>query len=164
VHHTADLPRGLNQVLSVACDDSALVAAVVRGVANDPSVEQPAQLFVCRHGAACASVPAPVLGEGLTLRQPLDLARVAGATIVAITRHGIVRTASSRDNGQSWTPFIVAFDRASQPRLRAEIQEPSRLLAIGRRVLLYGGAPRPDMTYPVLASDDLGASWRAPLN
>jgi hypothetical protein len=74
----------------------------------------------------------------------------------------LVRTASSRDNGQSWAPFIVAFDAAGQTQLRSEVQEPSRLLALGKRVVLYGGAPRPEMTYPVLASDDLGASWHAP--
>jgi hypothetical protein len=110
---------------------------------------------------------APVLGEGIVLRAPLDLARVAGTTIIATTHHGLVRTASSRDNGQTWAPFVVAFDAAAQASPRAQvqgvdIQEPGRLLVLGKRVLLYGGAPRPEMIYPVLASDDFGASWRSP--
>lgn len=163
VQRTSDLPRGLNQVLAVACDETALVVALARANTREPvSDDAVAQLFVCAHGGSCQTMKAPVLGEGLSLRPPLDLARSAGTTIVAVTRHGLVRTASSRDNGQSWAPFIVAFDAAGQPQLRTEVQEPSRLLALGKRVVLYGGAPRPDMTYPVLASDDLGASWHTP--
>lgn len=163
VQRTADLPRGLNQVLAVACDESALVVALTKAATAEPvSDDVVAQLFVCAHAGSCQPIKPPVLGEGLSLRPPLDLARTAGTTIIAVTRHGLVRTASSRDNGQSWTPFIVAFDAAGQTQLRVEVQEPSRLLALGKHVLLYGGAPRPDMTYPVLTSDDLGASWHPP--
>jgi hypothetical protein len=74
----------------------------------------------------------------------------------------LVRTVSSRDDGVSWTPFIVAFDREAHSELRVHVSEPTRLLSVGKRVLLYGGAPKPTMTYPVLVSDDLGASWRRP--
>jgi hypothetical protein len=165
VQRTADLPRGLNQVLAVACDETALVVALARATSAEPvNDEAVAQLFVCAYGGSCQAMKAPVWGEGLSLRPPLDLARTAGTTIIAITRHGLVRTASSRDNGQSWAPFIVAFDATGASRLRVEVPEPSRLLVLGgKRVLLYGGAPRPEMTYPVLASDDLGASWHPPL-
>jgi hypothetical protein len=159
VSRTTQLPRGLTRVVAVACDDSALVAALLPATASG---SESVSLFVCPQGEDCRPMPTPVWGEGLTLRAPLDVQRTQGATIVAISRHGLVRTASSRDNGRSWTPFIVAFDRLTNAGLRVQIDEPNRLLALGKRVLLYGGAPRPGLTYPVLISDDLGASWRSP--
>src|SRR5262249_1039148 len=73
----------------------------------------------------------------------------------------VVRVTSSRDDGESWTPLVVAYDRAEQPAARAREAVPERLLALGGRVLLYG-APSPAGDYPLLASDDFGASWHAP--
>jgi hypothetical protein len=35
------------------------------------------------------------------------------------------------------------------------------LLALDARVLLYSGADRSGASYPVVASDDFGASWQA---
>ena len=92
----------------------------------------------------------------------MDLARVRGTTIVALTMGGVVRVASSRDDGRTWTPFSVAFDEAEHRELRTDVPIAGRLLVLGERVFLYGGGNKPQHTYPVLVSDDLGASFRAP--
>ena len=42
--------------------------------------------------------------------QTLDIARVRGTTVLAITTKDVVRVTSSRDEGRTWTPFYVAFD------------------------------------------------------
>jgi hypothetical protein len=88
---------------------------------------------------------------------------VRGATILAWERHGITRVTSSRDDGRTWTPVAVAFDAAEHPAVRARrLRAPARLLPLGERVLLYGGAERADQDYLLLVSDDLGASFRTP--
>jgi hypothetical protein len=101
-------------------------------------------------------------GVGVLPRFPIDVARVEGTTILSTTMHGLVRVSSSRDNGKTWTPFTVAFDEGTQFGLGADVKIPGRLLSLGKRVLLYGGAPKANQTYPVLVSDDLGASFRSP--
>ena len=100
--------------------------------------------------------------QGVPVRHPLDVARTAGATIIAVNMHDLVRVTSTRDDGRTWTPFALAFDAKAHPEVRAEVAVPARLLALGERVLLYGGADRPSATYPVLISEDLGASFKAP--
>jgi hypothetical protein len=69
----------------------------------------------------------------------------------------VVRVASSRDAGASWTPPTVAYDAVEEPGRVG--RPPTELLAIGRRVLLYGAPGRAGETYPLLYSDDQGASW-----
>jgi hypothetical protein len=89
-----------------------------------------------------------------------DVARVAGVTVIATARSGIVRVRSSRDEGRTWTPDTVAFDWAAQP-LATDVKVPSRLLALDRELWLFGAAER-GQSYPVLYSLDMGASWYAP--
>jgi hypothetical protein len=59
----------------------------------------------------------------------------------------------------------VAFDASEYPELHADVAVPSRLLAVAGRVFLYGAVARSAQSYPLLASDDQGASFRglAPL-
>jgi hypothetical protein len=95
-------------------------------------------------------------------RYPLDVARVDGTTVLAVSMHGVVRVTSSRDDGVTWTPYAVAFDRAEHPTLHEDAATPDHLLAIGSRLLLYAGATQPNQPYPVLVSDNGGASWRTP--
>jgi hypothetical protein len=78
-----------------------------------------------------------------------------------VSRSNIVRVISSRDDGQTWMPAVVAYDAGEYAGPRSSEHTPSRLLSLGDRVLLYAGADRPGASYPVLASDDLGASWHA---
>jgi len=154
---TSALTAADQDVFATACDHGALVAAVKLESGRDVA------LYSCPFRGRCAVMPPPRLtGVGALPRFPLDIARVEGTTILAVTMHGIVRVASTRDDGQTWTPYVVAFDEAAHADPRLHVKIPSRLLAIGKRVLLYGGAPKPSQTYPVLMSEDFGASWRTP--
>jgi hypothetical protein len=145
------------QVFAASCDDSALVAAL------KPKGSREVTFALCAFRGACSPLNVPAFsGVGVRPRFPLDVARVDGATIVAVAMHGVVRVTSSRDDGQSWTPYNVAFDASAHPDVHTSAKVPDRLLVLGHRVLLYGGAPEPQSTYPVLLSDDDGAAWRTP--
>jgi photosystem II stability/assembly factor-like uncharacterized protein len=104
-------------------------------------------------------MPLPTFGGLATPQYPLDIARVGGTTVLAVPTQGIVRVASSRDDGRTWTPFSVAHDPASQPHAAAA-GAPERLLVVGTRVLLHGIPTAAGESYPLLFSDDQGASWR----
>jgi hypothetical protein len=78
-----------------------------------------------------------------------------------VTTGGIVRVVSSRDDGVTWTPSSVAFDAAEFPELKSEASIPSRLLALGGRLLLYGVASKSTQSYSLLISQDQGASFHA---
>jgi hypothetical protein len=69
---------------------------------------------------------------------------------------------SSRDEGRTFTPAVVAFDSAEYPELAAQRRPPFRLLALGERLLVYAGGAKNADVYPVLASDDQGVSFRTP--
>jgi hypothetical protein len=154
--HASTLARADSEILAAACDDRAMVS-LLRPEGKEPG------LWVCGYRSSCRSMPLPrFAGIGPVTAANIDIARVQGVTIVAVPTHGIVRIATTRDEGQSWTPMVVAYDDAAQPDLRVEVRLPSRLLTLGKRVLLYGGAPKPGQTYSVLVSDDFGASWRTP--
>jgi len=154
--HTSSLAKGDSEILAAACDERALVT-LLRPEGKEPG------LWVCGYRSNCHAMPLPrFAGVGPVSAANIDVARVSGVTIVAVPTHGIVRVSTSRDDGQSWAPLVVAYDDAAHPDLRVEIRLPSRLLTIGKRVLLYGGAPKPGQTYSVLVSDDFGASWRTP--
>jgi hypothetical protein len=143
------------RVFAASCDDRALVVAVGHEGLRD------VQLFNCAYLGACAPMPLPRLGaNGPFVRFPLDVARAFGTTVIAANMHGIIRVTSSRDDGRSWTPFTVAFDAEAHPDLHFDIPLPDRLWVSGRRVLLYGASGAPRATFPVLASEDLGASFR----
>jgi len=144
------------RVFAVSCDAAAVVVALGRPGARD------VELVTCAHLGSCAKAPLPRLGSAGFPTYPLDVVRAAGVTVLAVPMHGIVRVASSRDDGATWTPFTVAFDPAAHPELRFDVQVPDRLLVTGKRVLLHGAASTPSATFPVLASDDYGASWHAP--
>jgi hypothetical protein len=149
----AALARSGENVLAVACDERALVAAVRPEHATRAVLEQ------CTFAGPCAALAQPSLGRAeLGLDYPLDVARVAGTTVVALKMGNIVRVTSSRDNGATWTPLSVAFDGGEQPLPGTRM--PTELLTVGRRVLLHGSAARPNETYGLLYSDDQGASFR----
>jgi hypothetical protein len=148
----AALSSAKETVLAVACDDRALVAAL------RPEGAERAFLRQCGFAADCAALPEPSLSPSVGLDFPLDLARIGGTTVVALTMGNVVRVTSSRDNGASWTPLAVAFDGGEHGLSAARM--PTRLLAIGRRLLLHGGSPRPSDSYGLLVSEDQGASFR----
>jgi hypothetical protein len=144
-------------ILAASADDTTLVVALAREPARDVS------LRLCRYGQGCGDLAAPAVpGVGTALGLPLDIARVKGVTVLAVNMRGLVRVSSSRDDGRSWTPFTVAFDPEAYPDLRTDVAVPDRLLVAGGRLLLYGATRKPSETYPLLFSDDFGASWRSP--
>jgi hypothetical protein len=145
------------RVFAASCDERVLVVAVGHEGTREVA------LYSCAYLGSCVAMPLPHLGaSGPPVRYPLDVARIDGATIIAAPMHGIVRVTSSRDEGRSWTPLIVAFDPDAHPDLRFDAPPPDHLFVAGKRVLLYGLAPNPQATYPVLVSEDLGASFRMP--
>lgn len=151
------LGRADAELVSASCDERALVAALKREGSNETT------LVHCAYRGACRPLSLPRFPGGRSATSyPLDIARAQGATIVALTMRGVVRVTSSRDDGRTWTPFVVAYDDGAFPDLRVDVRVPSRLLTIDKHVFLYGGAPKPGQSYSVLVSEDLGASFRTP--
>jgi hypothetical protein len=149
--------RGEHRLYAVACDEDALVVAA----RADQSLA--AELVLCRTGRTCVPLALPAVAPFSPLTgESFDLARVAGATVLAVESRGIVRVVSTRDDGTSWTPPNVAFDAGEPSSPRADISVPTRLIAFGSRLFLYGATLKASQTYPLLASDDQGASFRAP--
>jgi len=95
---------------------------------------------------------------GAKLYYPADVARIGGDTIIARTSGGVTRVVSSRDDGRTWTPWIVAFDSQSS---QISAPAPFRLLVVADDLLLYSGTPAGER-YPLLVSSDHGASFHAP--
>ncbi len=155
--HAMQLAPESSTVLALACDERALIV-LLRAQGSKLS-----ELYACPFAARCTLLPGPRPDAlpGL-FDQTLDIARVHGTTVLAVTSHDVVRVSSSRDEGRTWTPFYVAYDAAEHPEVRADVRTPSHLLAIENRVFLYGGGNRAAQSYSVLVSDDHGASFRTP--
>ncbi|HET9956375.1 MAG TPA: hypothetical protein VFQ61_17825 [Polyangiaceae bacterium] len=147
--------QGEHELLALACDDSALVVAARREGA------QAAQFVLCPQLRSCSPLPLPKTAPFTSLAgSDFDVARSAGVTVLITANRGVVRVVSSRDDGQTWTPQSVAFDAFEHPALRADVTVPTRLLSAGGRLFLYGATSKPNQSYPVLVSDDQGASFR----
>jgi hypothetical protein len=135
-----------------ACDATAAVA-ILQGD------ERKTSFRLCPDRAPCKVLPVPApLRAASGESTSLSIARVKGVSIIATTRAGVVRVISSRDDGETWTPPVVAHDRREQPSVAGAA--PTHLLSLGSRVMLYAGAQRPSQAYPVLFSSDFGASWQ----
>ena len=156
VAHAVTLAPADREVLAAACDDDALVAAVHGAGGRGVS------FVVCRYRQSCHPFSVSKSTWPSTLTFPLDLARIRGTTIVAWERQGVVRVTTSRDDGETWTPVSVAYDRAEVQSGGAYFEAPGHLLAAGDRVLLYAGSEQSNTDYLLLVSDDLGASFRTP--
>jgi hypothetical protein len=144
------------QVLGTGCDERSLVALTAD--------RERLHLRLCPFAGRCGELPLPAL---LSAAAPsgVDVAKLKGTLVLSAAQGGVVRVVSSRDEGRSFTPPIVAFDAAEYPELGAARRPPSRLLGLGERLLLFGGANKSDKAgdgYWVLASDDQGVSFRAP--
>jgi hypothetical protein len=155
--HATQLAPQTSTVYALACDERA--AVVLLHAQNGKGAE----LYVCPFASRCTVLagPRPDALPGLN-EQTLDVARVHGTTVLAVTTKDIVRVSSSRDEGRSWTPFYVAFDVAEHPEVRVDVRTPSHLLTVDNRLFLYGGGNRSAQSYSVLISDDHGASFRTP--
>ncbi len=152
---TVPLARAEAEVFATSCDQNTLLAGLKARNKNDVAVR------LCSHGGGCRPLELPRFpGVQARPRFPLDIARMDGVTVLVVPMNGIVRVASSRDDGRTWTPYSVAFDAGSHPSHRVDVAVPGRLLPLEGRLLLYGGAPKPSQSYSTLFSDDFGASWR----
>ena len=145
------------QIAGISCDESSLVAALVLDA--DETGHRPVRLRVCPFRRPCRDLRAPNLG-GDKLYYPVDIARMSGDTILSRTSGGITRVSSSRDDGRSWLPWVVAYDRVSSGD---RSPAPFRLLVAADDLLLYAGSNAP-VTYALLVSKDHGASFRAPVS
>ncbi len=155
--HATPLGPLTSSAYAVACDERALVVLLRAQGART------SEIYDCPFGGRC-SVLSPPRAEALPAfaEQTLDIARVHGTTVLAVTAKDIVRVSSSRDEGRTWSPFYVAFDVTEHPEVRVDVRTPSRLLTVDNRLLLYGGGNRSAQSYSVLVSDDHGASFRTP--
>ena len=100
--------------------------------------------------------------SGADVRLRFANAKLRGTVVLSSAQDGVVRVVSSRDEGRTFTPAIVAFDAAEYPELALSRRAPTRLLALGERLLLFGASVKGNDTYPLLVSDDQGVSFRAP--
>ncbi|HEY6078905.1 MAG TPA: hypothetical protein VIW29_08880 [Polyangiaceae bacterium] len=150
---TSDLAPMTERVLGSGCDDKSLAALTAD--------RERLRLRVCPFAGRCGELllPAPFASAPASA---VDLAKVKGTIVLSLVQEGVVRVISSRDEGRTFTPAVVAFDAAEYPELGAARRLPSRLLGLGERLLLYGGAGKPGEAYPLLASDDQGVSFRTP--
>jgi len=146
-------PQG-SRLGGVSCDESALVATVVgadRGGFRNLTVR------LCPFREACRDLPMPAMA-GAAIYYPADVARMNGDTVLSRSVGGITRVTTSRDELRSWSPCIVVYDATETGQ---RIAAPFLLLGVGDALLLYTGA-RDMSPYPVLVSDDHGASFHAP--
>jgi hypothetical protein len=117
------------------------------------------ELWLCPFGRPCRSMPLPEIGPSQPLSAyPVDVVRVAGATVVSVSMRGLHRVASTRDDGATWTPLTLALEGRGKGPKPGE----ARLLAFGSLVMLYVPAASGKGPYPALLSRDAGASWQAP--
>lgn len=142
------------QIFAAACDAEAVVLALTSMEGHGT------KLYECPFRRTCAPMRVPALGMKPT--QLSDVARVAGTTVIAVSNGEIVRVASSRDSGRSWTPWSVAYDAGEAQPSAMGLPPPARLLGLDDKLILYGGAQRSDQAYLVLVSEDQGASWKNP--
>jgi hypothetical protein len=152
--YSTRLAEATEAIVAAACDADGMV------VAFKASQAAAARLMLCPFRRSCTPMHLPL--SSLALKQVSDVARVRGATVVASSDGQLVRVVSSRDAGRSWTPVTVAYDADEHRAVAMGLPAPERLLTLGDRLLLYGGAVRNDQAYLVLVSDDQGASWRTP--
>lgn len=148
--HAVSVTRvpAVRDVVATSCDDDSMLLAAQGANGKE--------LFLCLHAGRCGRLP----HDKTWLEGAFDVARVAGAVVIATARSGIVRVRSTRDQGKTWTPDTVAFDWAAQP-IGTDVKVPSRLLSLGNELWLFGAGER-GQSYPVLYSLDMGASWYAP--
>lgn len=145
-------PTG-ERVIATGCDERSLVALSVE--------REHLRVRLCPFGGRCGELAFPSALHGASA-SAVDVTKVRGTLVVSAALDGVVRVVSSRDEGRSFTPAVVAFDAAEYPELGAARRPPFRLLALGERLLLFSGAPKSGEPYPLLASDDQGVSFRTP--
>jgi hypothetical protein len=150
---TSELSPISERILGTACDERSLVALTAD--------RERLHLRVCPFAGRCGELPLPATFATANAAN-VDIAKPKGIVVLSLVQEGVVRAISSRDDGRTFTPPVVAFDAAEYPELATGRRAPGRLLALGERLLLYGGGAKASDPYLVLASDDQGVSFRTP--
>jgi hypothetical protein len=150
---TSELAPPSERLLGTGCDERSLVALTAE--------RERLHLRVCPFGGRCGELPLPA-GLSTASVNAVDVAKLKGTVVLSAAQDGVVRVISSRDEGRTFTPPVVAFDATEYPELALVRRPPARLLALGDRLLLFGGPVKGTDSYPVLASDDQGVSFRTP--
>jgi hypothetical protein len=138
-----------SRLLGFACDANAALAITSSSADGRPTFR------LCPHRAPCKSLAVPPALRAST-GASLSIARVKNVSVISIARGGVVRVISSRDDGQTWTPPVVAYDREDP----GGTVIPTHLLGLGSKLVLYAGGRSPTDVYPSLVSSDFGASWQ----
>jgi hypothetical protein len=142
----------LDVVLRVACDESGAVTLIERKGAVNYHV------FTCPIGSHCREVVLPP--EARQRDVLVDVARVARTVVIALSRDGLVRVTTSRDEGVTMTPLALVFDARDSNLPAAETRFVPALIGFDKQLQLtlsMQGGP----TRYTLWSDDYGASFRA---
>jgi hypothetical protein len=150
---TSELSPINERLLGTACDERSLVVLTAD--------RERLHLRLCPFGGRCGELPLPT---SILAAPPsgVDVAKLKGTVVLSSAQDGVVRVVSSRDEGRSFTPPVVAFDAAEYPELQLARRAPARLISLGERLLLFSGAVKGSDSYPLLASDDQGVSFRTP--
>jgi hypothetical protein len=136
-------------VLSLGCDENVAVAISETG-------NREYGLWHCSSDLPCRLLPAPPIFQALSA-DGIDVARIRGAIVIAITQGPIVRVVSTRDEGRSYTPFTIALDHGDSVLADGGRYFPAQLLAIGGSLIMTQQAESSSAL--ALTSSDLGASW-----
>jgi hypothetical protein len=150
---TSELSSINERLLGSGCDERSLVVLTAD--------RERLHLRLCPFGGRCGELPLP---PSILSAPPsgVDVAKLKGTVVLSSAQDGVVRVVSSRDEGRTFTPPVVAFDAAEYPELGLSRRAPSRLVSLGERLLLFSGAVKGSEVYPLLASDDQGVSFRTP--
>jgi len=148
----ATLGDGNSSVVSLACDEYAAVAVT-------QTEKGRFGLVLCLSDGPCKAMPLPPLLSEIK-PEGIDVARLHGATIIAVTQGDVVRVVSSRDDGRIFTPFTVALDHLDNALSPRNAILPAQLLAIGGMLLLTQESKTRAAPGLAVFSTDLGASWR----
>ncbi|HEX2731665.1 MAG TPA: hypothetical protein VHM70_08675 [Polyangiaceae bacterium] len=154
IAHSAEL-KGEYGIVAASCDRGASALALEPANADRAQGAESRVLILCPHLGSCGQMPT----QPGWLSGAFDVARIEGVTVLTTISQGVVRVRSSRDNGQTWTSPTIAYDWKNPTNPQTDVKVPVRLLKLGGRLLLHGEARR-GQTYPLLFSDDYGASWR----
>ena len=142
-----------HRVTSLGCDENTAVAITEVG-------DHEYGIWQCSSDLPCRALPTPPIFQGLSA-DGIEVARIRGAIVIAITQGPIVRVVSTRDEGRSYTPFTIALDHADSVMAEKGRYFPAQLLAIGGNLMMTQESESSSAPTLALTSNDFGASWHA---
>ncbi len=140
-----------DSVLRIACDATGAV------VLSQRKIDRSYHVYACPIAGNCREVmlPPPARQRDILI----DVARVARTIVVALSKDGLVRVTTSRDEGASMTPLSLVFDSRDAHMAGLDATVVPTLLGFDKHLSLSLAAPRSGARW-ALGSDDFGASFR----